>query len=419
MNLHSDYEYVSYTIDTHKYNQSRVNKKDVQTKQANYSILNYDRNYVCHDDIVTPLYRSIVLSSKNNDMLSFSPPKSIELDVFMNKNPTIHSKIWINEKVEGTMVNLFYDDRIQSWEISTKGSVGGNCWYYRTEYDNPKNNDKLQSKQMTFREMFLDVFRNIGESQINEIAFLECLPKHYTYSFVLQHPSNHIVLPIKDAKLYLVALYEITDNRAIYIPPCIYEEWDCFLNMHGIIDFPIRYNENSEFISYNIIRANHCSIQSRYDKMGVMFMNMETGERASMKNPVYEEVKQLRGNNPNLEYQYLCLLRIGKTGDFLTYFPMYKHNFDKFRDQYNDFVSNVHKSYVTKYIQKNNIAPISKKYNIHVWRLHHQMYLPSLSTGSTQIITRHVVKQYFDEMEPRSMLYYLHYEDRQRIETEL
>jgi hypothetical protein len=357
--------------------------------------------------------------------------------------------------VEGIMVNLFYDERIQSWEISTKGSVGGNCWFYRTEQDN-------KSKHTTFREMFFDVFRittsNGNRMSLNDIAFLECLPKHYSYSFVLQHPSNHIVLQIHEPKLYLVALYEIYGNRVVCIPPFIYEGWDLFLNIRGIIDFPTRYigasrstaqqgvgerlnsvtsvkefdnNDNTNLDkSWSQLISSQCSIQSRYDKVGIMITNMETGERVSVKNPVYEDVKKMRGNHPNLQYQYLCLLRIGKINDFLTYFPMYKQSYHNFCNQYNDFITNIHKSYVSQYIHKNKMVPVSKKYQVHIWRIHHQIYLPSLTNSfasvpkatelsrsppnqlSKRIITRHVVKKYIDEMEPSSILYYLFYEER-------
>jgi hypothetical protein len=422
MNFQSGYDYVSYNIDTNPNNNTSINAKSVQTKRATYKMLYYDTKYVCTNDTITQLYRSLVLSPEQNHLLSFSPPKSMDIDEFIKKNPKMDSKIWANEFVEGTMINLFYDERIQSWEISTKGSVGGNYWFYRTDYTNLHYVDKTAAKQSTFREMFLDVFR-CRDRDVNEIAFLENLPKYYSYSFVLQHSENHIVLPIKEAKLYLVAVYEISETRATGIPPCIYEEWDCFFNIRGIIDFPERYNHNNDNMSYEMIRANHCSIQSRYDKVGVMFTNMETGTRASMKNPVYDEVKKLRGNNPNLQYQYLCLLRIGKINDFLKYFPMYKRQFNRFQCEIADFITNVHKSYISQYIHKKNMVPISKKYHVHIWRLHHQIYLPSLSQelnkGSKRIITRYAVKQYFDEMEPRSMLYYLHYEDRQKMETDL
>jgi len=109
--------------------------------------------------------------------------------------------------------------------------------------------------------------------------------------------------------------------------------------------------------------------------MGIMLTNISTGERASMSNPVYEEIKKIRGNNPNLQYHYFCLERIGQKAQFLEYFPMYTKIFNNFGRQYNEFITNVHQSYFSFYVKKEGI-PISKKYFIHASIIHHQIFLP-------------------------------------------
>jgi hypothetical protein len=93
-------------------------------------------------------------------------------------------------------------------------------------------------------------------------------------------------------------------------------------------------------------------------------------------------------------------------------------------------------------------VPIAKKYFIHASKIHHQIFLPSLgyrgaangpsvgsSVGSSAgpspsaesnndapgpsapyekvVITRKVVKKYFDDMTPSENLYYLNYDKRQ------
>jgi hypothetical protein len=143
-----------------------------------------------------------------------------------------------------------------------------------------------------------------------------------------------------------------------------------------------------------------------------MCINTQTGERTSMKNPTYEKIKLLRGNNPNLQYQYLCLRRSRKVKDFLYYFPQYKAIFYNFYDDFNQFISNVHLSYLTYYIQKQEVR-ISKKYFPHIYKIHHELYLPSLQTETSLIIRRRVVQEYFEAMEPREILYHLNYDKRQ------
>lgn len=260
------------------------------------------------------------------------------------------------------------------------------------------------------------------------MPILEYLPKNYCYSFVLQHPDNHIVLPINEPHLFLVAVYEIVDACTVkFVPPHIYETWSVFTD--STIEFPKKY----ELTTYKELEDAYGSIHSDYSSMGVMFTNVRTGERAALSNPVYEEIKKLRGNNPNLQYQYFCLLRSGQVDKFLEYFPTYKKVFMQFSKQYQDFITNVHQSYFSYYVKKEGV-PIAKKYFIHASKIHHQIYLPSLNNSNNNnkpvydlsgtlltqqlhvekvIITRKIVKQHFDDMSPSENLYYLHYDKRQ------
>jgi len=48
---------------------------------------------------------------------------------------------------------------------------------------------------------------------------------------------------------------------------------------------------------------------------------------------------------------------------------------------------------------------MDKKLFPHIWNLHHQVYLAS---GKQQKIYIHQVNEYFDALEPRQNLYYLH-----------
>jgi hypothetical protein len=436
-----DYEYVSYTIDTTGYNPDKVKAKTYVNPLNNheYTILNNDSSYITFDDTELRNYRSIVLNA-TDDILCFSPPNAIPLDNFKEKYPDDAPSegnfpentsvrvplddVYANEIVEGTMINLFYDEHSQMWEIGSRGAIGGNYWYYRTQYvlestdfeptqtgwTEPR---KISTKQqMTFRDMFIDAMKSDPGADLNTLPLLEYLPKNYCYSFVLQHPENHIVLPIQTPHLFLVAVYEIADKKTVkFVPPHVYETWPVFTN--SVIEFPRRY----DFATYKELEDTYASIHSDYSTMGVMLTNLKTGERASLSNPVYEDIKKLRGNNPNLQYQYFCLLRSGQVDKFLEYFPTYRKVFMQFGKQYQDFITSVHQSYFSYYVKKEGV-PIAKKYFIHASKIHHQIFLPSLntsgeSTNEKVVITRKVVKKYFDDMTPSENLYYVNYDKRQ------
>lgn len=409
-----NYAYTSYNIDTLDFNKDKVKSKTYMWNESTpYKILNNDSSTMSYEDDALRNYRSIILD-ENNHILCFAPPNSIPADHFIQKysndptsglqEDTISDAIYLNEIIEGTMVNLFYDSRISSWQIATRGAVGGNYWFFRNNYD---DNTEKAGSQKTFKQMFIECFCS-DATELNDVPFLQTMPKNYSYSFVLQHPDNHIVMNVDRPTLYLVAVYDKRETTVINIPQHVYESWDVFANIQGIIEFPPQFKE----ASYTDVISKYCSIQSSYNRVGVMATHLITGERCAISNPAYEELKKLRGNNPNLQYQYFVLEHAGQTQLFLQHFPMYKKLFFQFSKQYQEFITNVHKSYFSYYVKKEGI-PISKKFFIHASKIHHNVYLPSLNAGNKKIINRSAVLEYFEAMTPSEKLYYLNYDRRQ------
>jgi len=373
-----------------------INKiSTVKTTGLSYTVLKYDEKYVCDNDEKLGKYRSIVFSNPENQLVCFSPPKSITLDLF---NERIESQVDVNitELVEGTMLSLFWDDRINAWELASKGAVGANYWFYRTEYIGMAGIDG--EKQKTFRRMFLDVFGATEDEDINDVASIKELPtgaegSRICYNFVLQHPANHIVLDIKNPRLYLVAVYCILseNNTVEYISPEIYKAWSVFSGVNQVIEFP-REVDPAEEMPWTL--------------PGIMFLNLSTGDRSSSENPAYMEVKALRGNNPSLHYQYLCLLRMGKVMEFLAHFPKYKRFFSEFYNQLTGFVTKVHQYYVSHFIKKESLQ-MPKNYYMLIQRLHKEVYIPSLNTENKVIMRRPVIYKSILELAPTEILFYL------------
>jgi hypothetical protein len=139
---------------------------------------------------------------------------------------------------------------------------------------------------------------------------------------------------------------------------------------------------------------------------GIMVTQLETGFRTSFINAKYAEVKILRGNNPNLHYQYLVLRKIGKVAAFERYFPQYKAYFDRFETHFMAFATRIHQLYINVHVLKiTTLAELTdKKDKYHVEKLHYERYLPMLkaSKASKDLkdlkpkITRKIVIEYLD-----------------------
>jgi hypothetical protein len=360
-------------------------------KETMYKVLKYDENYVCDNDEKRGIYRSVVYAEPEGNILSYSPPKGFTWDAFRERYPFHLKDHTATEIIEGTMISLFWDKRIDGWEIATRGSVGG---YFRTEYK--------EKHKKTFRQMFLEALyvEDLTSPVINE------LPKgdestRFCYNFILQHPEVRIVLPIERPQIYLVSVYGITETTVTFVPPSMYREWKVFF--HHVIQFP----KEIECASYEEYESIYGSIHCPTTIKGVMILHKETGDRTAIENPAYADLREIQKNHPDIHYQYLCLLRIGKISDFLIHFPLYKRVFRRFHDQFESFVTNVHESYVSVFIRKENKV-IADKYKRFIDRLHFHVYIPSLSKSKMVMRRPEIRKQLLLEFLPNELLYAFH-----------
>ena len=420
---------------------------------VSYNIFNYDRRLLyAEEPSATTKYRSVIYSYPEQQLLSFSPPRSIPLSMFSNKYPlsqedtpshentissaenyiftytnennannandtnNVKNSLLITEIVEGLLVHLFYDARLSSWEIATKNTVGGRIMPFRkseTTFEKTTSTASVYS-------MFLDALRAPEQMSLNNIAVLENFEKQYSYTFVLQHPKNPIVLPVQYPTLYLVAVYEIIHTSfviqyAIPVPQPVYQRWTCFTNTP--IQFPTLY-DIQDFNSYKSIQSRFGSVvHSVYSSLGINITNIKTGDRCQIKNPAYLVMKRVNELDGLSFFQYLCLKRIQKEELYVNYYPeeddRYIHYFQLFRH----FVKDVHSAYLQKYVIKSNL-PITSKFSRLIDRIHKEIRIPSLykrsqksqqtQNGQEAIplkITHGVVYKYIRSLDPMEILH--------------
>ena len=356
-----------------------------------YNIIRYIKDFITTDLISTyGLLRSVILSG--NKIVSFSPPKSLQADTFMNKYPLNNNVIVAEEFIEGTMINLFFDHNLLSWQIATRNTVGGEVSFY-----------KLSDK--TFNDMFMEA------CQQNNFHLTTLNPK-FCYSFVLQHPHNRIVIPIKHPNLYLISVYEIIqkDNNII-----IQEQNISHVKLAGLWDTTgIKFAERYEFINYSDLINRFASANTSYDIMGVVIKNLETGERTKIRNPIYEEVRHLRGNQPKLQYQYLSLRHSGKMSEFLKYFPETKEEMSKYRDQVHMFTNTLHKNYISCYVNKERpLREFPDQYRTHMFKIH-DIFLNELREKKL-FVSNTVVIRYVNALHPSLLMYCLNHNMRKKM----
>jgi hypothetical protein len=364
---------------------------NIISNNETFKLIRYDKNSLNYDIIPTyGLFRSVIVNS-NNEVVCFSPPKSISADLFIKKYNLVDETLVAEQFVEGTMINVFWDYKNNLWEIATRNNIGGKSSFYKTK--NAK----------TFRDMF---FEAVAYSNLD----LNSLNKNLCYSFVLQHPENRIVVPFKEPQLYLISIYMIDNTEPFDIKVGIIDKSD-FLTIHTNtkIKLPTIY----KFNAYSELIEKYASMNTSYDTLGVVIHNNKTGERTKIRNPVYEQVKQLRGNQPKLQYQYLCLRKEGKVGDFLNFFPEHKTEFSSFRDQIHLFTNTLYLNYISCYIKKEKpLIEFSDQYRTHMFNIH-KHFLNELKEQKLYVNNTVVIK-YVNNLHPSLLMFCLNFQMRKR-----
>jgi hypothetical protein len=377
-------------------------------------------------------YCSVVVDTETKRPVSIAPSVPIPLYDFLQKYPVGTDHIQVNMMNEGTLIQLFYDTTANEWQIATKGSIGGNNRHYRTEY--PGYTFRTQK---TFREMFYDALTQVSQRPsadspeadveleeglhcsilycatetyyyrpLSSIPYIQSLDKSCCYSYLVAHPSNPVTNVVFTPSITLIAVCEIlpcdSNGTTTYVAHSIPQEI-----------FAERIPENYK----NIVRVQH-SFDWRGKSLeeealnflfindhnpGVMFTNTQTGERAVLENVSYTYTAQLRGNHPNLQFQFFELRYTNRLGEFLARFPVFNDLFEHFFHQYCEFAFQVYSTYVQYYIHK-KAEYKHTPYFKYASNIHRDIFIEAKRNGCTTIITREIVQYYFDTMTPPQLM---------------
>ena len=358
----------------------KLNSNMWRHNNKTYQIIRYDKNFLANDRYDTVgLFRSVII--RDGNIISFSPPKAMEQERFIQTY--LPEECIAQEYVEGTMINLFYDKENSEWEIATRSSIGGKMTFY--------TNGKVNNTD-TFRYMFLEACNHVN------IDF-DSLSKHYIYSFVLQHPNNRIVTPFSEMKIYLVACYQI---QGLMIKSMNIEEMKELFR-----DTNISYPKNYSFSTFHEIKDIYASANTDYKEVGVMIYH-KSGVRTKFRNPNYEMVRQLRGNQPKKQYRYLVLRQQGKVGEYLKYYKEDSKEFLNYRNQIHIFTKQLHENYFNCYIKKTKkLKDFPFQYRSHMFTIH-QDYLTNLRPKRKHISKDYVIN-YINTLHPSKLMFSLNY----------
>jgi hypothetical protein len=334
-------------------------------EKGGYKMITYKKNTVSDETITTVgLFRSVIFNS-NDQLVCFAPPKAMTYEKFKETHH-LHL-VNVEEFIDGTMINMFWDKIIDTeygddsgiigdgWRITTRKNIGADNRFYR--YSN-------NCTQRNFGELFRETFANTGID-------VEKLDKSYCYSFVMRHPENRVVSYVKEPELYLTdafllenpsdAHYKVT---AAYHSSC--RGMPAFLNSN--VRFPRSFNVDNYDQLEQMVDGH--SPDGSLTK-GYMIHCKQTGSRTKIVPEEYNFVKELRGNFADLRFLFLTLHRQGRVHEYLHYYPENYPLFAEYTHLLNDYIHCMFMLYRDCFISKTKpLAEYPANYRTHMYKLH-------------------------------------------------
>ena len=147
-----------------------------------------------------------------------------------------------------------------------------------------------------------------------------------------------------------------------------------------------------------------------YNIMGVNLFNKSTGERTKIRNPCFEELKKLRGNQAKLEFHYHSLRKDGKVDEFLDFFPEHREDFCMFECKRINFVHELYDHYQKCYMQREQpLRNYGNQFKNHMYAIHED-YLKNRT-----YTTLDVVDSYVNQLPEALLMGSINYDFRKQV----
>lgn len=265
------------------------------TEDEDYILFKYNQISSDFNEKICREARGIILQKGTWRVVRFTFEKFFNL-----KEPQAAQIDWWNcsasEKIDGSIVSLWYDWTNEKWRVSTNGSLDA----YQSELPNP-----IYHK--TFGELFEDTATQCGLDY-------SLLNPEYCYTFELVSLENKVVISYPEPALYLLS---VRDMETL-------EEKNSYFDIGKGILHPKEYNLNSEEEYRQLIE----DMPEGHEGIVVRDGN---GNRVKIKTPLYFQLHR-QANNGKVSLEHIIdLIRENDTDEFLAYFPEMKSIFEDVR----------------------------------------------------------------------------------------
>jgi hypothetical protein len=268
-------------------------------------LLRYDQIKSDFYDPIVKECRGLILHVNGNQVI----PVCVPFYKFGNYSEGYSDKIdWvtarIQEKVDGSIIRLWYYFATNQWMLSSNGMVDA------FECDLQVTTDTLKT--------FGDAFVKAVGKPLNEFVDVNHLDPHKTYIFELTGPHNKVVIN------YPLDVYQIgvRDNITLREEPC---------------SLSIKRPKEYRFTSFDETIAFAKTLST--DQEGYVVVDGDW-HRVKIKGDRYVRLTHMRMGSSTPK-QILTTILSNEDGEFLTYFPEQTESFAKIKDKLNRLITEV------------------------------------------------------------------------------
>lgn len=311
-------------------------------------------------DVDVSFFRSIVIDTRNNTLVSLAPFKG-ETGL-----PPLNTPLNVQDFVDGCMIQVFATD--SEMYLATRTQLGADNTFYSSKSFATLFEEGLKATPIrsmsSLKQLMLERLNSNGANAVFA-------------SFIIQHPEHRIVMKYRTPDLNCVHFgYSLPDGSVVIEEDS--EAWAPPLRRLQIPKYPISDNTNS-FATEEDIHAllRRTSVQNGFLWQGLVFKD-GTGKRWKLRTKSYLSLRELRGGEALPIDRFL---RLRKDGNVVTYLKHYSEE----REAFWEFESTLRlrtKDLLTAYEAVNKLhsmtfASIPDAYKPGVYTLH-SYYLTQL-----------------------------------------
>jgi hypothetical protein len=230
----------------------------------------------------------------------------------------------VEELIEGTKIGVFYKEG--EWRFATNRMINAfeSFWHDRN---------------MSFGDMAKECFADFDFGQLNQ---------KYAYTFVIRHPKNLSISKTQKPEIYQLCTRDLETLKEVE---------------HFVLPRPRVFEGLSSIMDYLGF------LEENPDVMGFI-MSGTDGQKYKIESDRFRKMKELKGNTPNIVFQYLQIRTDpDKKALFMEFFPSLQEKIDEIEKKITTVSEKIHYQYCGQHILKNG-NPINPRFTSVIKEIH-------------------------------------------------